>query len=156
MNQDAIMCIKIRLANRGDYEQIAELEEVCFIDPWLPEVLAYSCGRPDTTAIVIEFHGEFAGYAIYQLAGGDQAGIRVKRLAIKPEFRRMGLGGLLLDDLHGRLNLVRKTLIFPVRESNLQAQVWLKEYAIRCTEISEGYFHDGEAAYIFETYYGDQ
>jgi ribosomal protein S18 acetylase RimI-like enzyme len=155
MNQGLTMCIAIRLANRGDYEAISALEEEVFIDPWLPEVIAYSCGRPDTTAIVIEFHGEFAGYAIYQLAGGDQAAIRVKRLAIKPEFRRMGLGGLLLDDLCGRLNLVRKTLIFPVRESNLQAQQWLKEYSIPCVEISEGYFHDGEAAYVFEAYYGE-
>jgi hypothetical protein len=43
-----------------------------------------------------------------------------------------------------------------VRESNLQAQVWLKEYAVRCVEISEGYFDDGETAYIFETYYGEE
>ena len=145
------MCVTIRLANRGDFRRIGEIESESFVDAWLPEVIAWSVSRQHATAIVAEWQGEVVGYAIYHLEGArENACVKVHRLAVEQQVRRCGVGGMLLDDMFGRLTMVRKTLVFPVRESNLTAQVWLKEYGVKCAYISHGYYADDEDAYVFE------
>lgn len=145
------MCVTIRLANRGDFRRIGDIETESFIDAWLPEVIAWSVSRQHATAIVAEWQGEVVGYAIYLLEGqAELSYIKVHRLAVAESVRRCGVGGMLLDDIFGRLTMVRKTLVFPVRESNLTAQVWLKEYGVKCAYISHGYYADDEDAYVFE------
>lgn len=145
------MCITIRYAHRGDFRAIGDIEAESFIDPWLPEVIAWSVSRQHATAIVAEWQGEIVGYAVYLLEGhAELSCVKVHRLAVAQFARHCGVGGVLLDDLLGRLTLVRKTLVFPVRESNLDAQKWLKEYGIKCSYISHGYYADDEDAYVFE------
>lgn len=145
------MCVTIRLANRGDFRRIGEIEMESFDDPWLPEVIAWSVGRQHATAIVAEWQGEVVGYAVYLLEGSKElACLKVHRLAVEEQVRRCGVGGMLLDDMLGRLTLVRRTLVFPVRESNLAAQLWLREYGLECSYISRGYYADDEDAYMFE------
>jgi hypothetical protein len=43
--------------------------------------------------------------------------------------------------------------VLPVRESNLDAQLFLKTQLVECREIKEDYFADGETAYMFELSY---
>ena len=145
------MCITVRYAHGGDMKRIGEIEEEAFYEPWLPEVIRWSVSRKEATAVVAEWQGEVVGYAIYVLEGmGETACIRVHRLAVAEYARRCGIGGCLLDNMIGKLTLVRRTLVFPVRETNLDAQLWLREYGLRCAEISEGYYADEENAYVFE------
>lgn len=157
INQDlGNMCITIRYAHRGDYQAIGDIEAESFIDPWLPEVIAWSVSRQHATAIVAEWQGEIVGYAVYLLEGqAELSYIKVHRLAVAESVRRCGVGGMLLDDIFGRLTIARETLVFPVRESNLVAQLWLKEYGIKCWYISHGYYAEGEDAYVFEIDMGD-
>lgn len=150
-DKDESVCILIRYATAGDMERIGEIEEESFIECWLPEVVQWSVKRKHATAIVAEYNCEIVGYAIYQLEGPkENAVIRVARLAVAEHARRCGVGGCLLDALLDRLTLNRRTLVFPVRESNLVAQVWLREYGLTCREIVEGYYADEEPAYLFE------
>ena len=145
------MRVTVRLANRGDFRAIGDIEAESFVEAWLPEVIAWSVSRQHATAIVAEWQGEVVGYAVYLLEGhAELSCVKVHRLAVAPFARRCGVGGMLLDDMLGRLTLVRRTLVFPVRESNLDAQRWLKEYGIKCSYISHGYFADDEDAYVFE------
>ena len=145
------MCITVRYANGGDMRRIGDIEEESFLDPWLPEVIQWSVSRKEATAIVAEWQGEVVGYAIYVLEGsGEDAVIRVHRLAVAEFARRSGIGGCLLDNMIGKLTLVRRTLVFPVRETNLAAQLWLKEYGLQCHEIFDDYYADEENAYVFE------
>jgi ribosomal protein S18 acetylase RimI-like enzyme len=60
---------------------------------------------------------------------------------------------MLLDAVEDRLTIVRRRLVLPVRESNLDAQLFLKTQLVECREIKEDYFADGEAAYMFELSY---
>ena len=150
------MRVTVRLANRGDFRAIGDIEAESFIDPWLPEVIAWSVSRQHATAIVAEWQGEVVGYAVYLLEGqAELSYIKVHRLAVAESVRRCGVGGMLLDDIFGRLTIARETLVFPVRESNLVAQLWLKEYGIKCWYISHGYYAEGEDAYVFEIDMGD-
>ena len=150
------MCVTIRLAHRGDYQAIGIIEEESFDDAWPSEVIAYSTSRQHATAIVAEWQGKIVGYAIYLLEGrAELSCIKVHRLAVAESVRRCGVGGMLLDDIFGRLTIARETLVFPVRESNLTAQLWLREYGIKCWYISHGYYAEGEDAYVFEIDMGD-
>jgi ribosomal protein S18 acetylase RimI-like enzyme len=136
---------------------VREIEEASFGDPWLAEVIAHSIRRKDTTGLVAIVNEEVAGYAIYQLVQEDgDAVLRVARLAVAEWCRFCGVGGVLLDDLIGRLTLVRDKMVFPVRESNLIAQVWLREYGLQCEEIRDDWFGDGESAYVFTRYFGGE
>ena len=150
------VCIEVTPIIRRDIPKIVEIEEQAFIDPWIPEVISYSIGRSHCYAIAARYHDELVGYAIFHLEGThDLAVIRVSRLAIEKSVRRCGVGGILLDNLLGRLTPARPTLVFPVRESNTVAQLWLKQYGLTCTEIDKGRYADGEDAYVFEIRYED-
>lgn len=151
INQDIDMCVTVRLAvGHRDIGAIAEIDDESFEQHWRPEVIAYSIGRQDTTGIIAIWNNEIVGFAIYALRGhGSSSCIEIKRLAVADYARRCGIGGILLDDIIGRLTLVRKTLIFPVRESNLEAQLWLREYGFTCQSIEPMRFTDEEDAYMF-------
>ena len=157
MSSNMSVDVSIAYMQRMHMEDIREIEEASFGDPWLPEVISFSVRRKDTTGLVAIVNGEVAGYAIYQLVSEDnQACIRVARLAVAEWCRCCGVGGVLLDDLLGRMTLVRDKLVFPVRESNLIAQVWLREYGLYCEEIRDDWFGDGESAYVFTKWYGGE
>lgn len=157
MSRNMSVSVSIAYMQRCHLPDVREIEEASFADPWLAEVIAHSIRRKDTTGLVAIVNGEVAGYAIYQLVSEDnQACIRVARLAVAEWCRCCGVGGVLLDDLLGRMTLVRDRLVFPIRESNLIAQVWLREYGLYCDEIRDDWFGDGEAAYVFSKWYGGE
>ena len=145
------MCVTVRPAmNHEDIEAMSAIDDESFDDWWRPEVIAYSIGRQDTTGIVATWQGEIVGFAIYALRGeGPASCIEVKRLAVAEHARRCGIGGMLLDDIIGRLTLVRRTIVFPIRESNLVGQLWLKEYGFICRWIDKLRFTGEEDAYMF-------
>ena len=157
MSNNMSVNVSITYMQRVHMPDVREIEEASFGDPWLPEVITHSIRRKDTTGVVAIVNEEVAGYAIYQLVQEDgEAVLRVARLAVAEWCRFCGVGGVLLDDLIGRLTLVRDKLVFPVRESNLIAQVWLREYGLQCEEIRDDWFGDGESAYVFTRYFGGE
>ena len=151
INQDIDMCVTVRPASgQQDIEAMAAIDDESFDDWWRPKLIAYSIGRQDTTGIVATWHGEIVGFAIYALRGeGPTSCIEVKRLAVAEHARRCGIGGILLDDIISRLTLVRRTIVFPIRESNLVGQLWLKEYGFICRWIDKLRFTGEEDAYMF-------
>ena len=142
--------VTIRHMYRDDISIVASIENLCFADPWLGEVIAWSIGRQEASGLVATIEGHVVGYAIYHLEGhGADSYIRLSRLAVHPRMRRCGIGELLLEAVEGRMTIVRRKLVFPIRESNLAAQQWLRYEKIVCESIREDYFGDGEAAYWF-------
>jgi ribosomal protein S18 acetylase RimI-like enzyme len=151
------MCVEVTPIAKHDIGKIIEIEQQSFIDPWIPEVIAWSLTRSQSAhGIAAKYHDEVVGYAIFHLEGiGPDSILRVSRLAVAKNVTRCGIGGILLDSLLGRLTLTRPTLVFPVRESNTVAQLWLKQYGLTCVEIVRGRYADGEDGYIFEIGYAD-
>lgn len=148
------MPIQIRHMDRHDLRAVGQIEETCFSDPWLPEVIGWSVARQQASGLVAICEGEVVGYAIYQLESDDRGSlIRLSRLAVHPAMRRIGIGEMLLEAVEARMTLVRRRLLIPVRESNLAGQLFLKTEIIECRAIQESYFGDGETAYMFELEY---
>jgi ribosomal protein S18 acetylase RimI-like enzyme len=153
-NTEIEVPIEIRFMHRMDLATVGQIEELCFADPWLPEVIAWSIARQEASGLVATIENIVVGYAVYKLEGGqNDAHIWLQRLAVHPRMRRCGIGEMLLDAIEDRLTIVRRRLVLPVRESNLDAQLFLKTQLVECREIREDYFADGEAAYMFELSY---
>lgn len=81
-------------------EQIAALEKVCFSDPWSINSINYELTNPLSLWLVALEGETVAGYVGSQSVLGESD---MMNLAVAPEFRRNGLGELLVGTLVERL-----------------------------------------------------
>ena len=137
----------IRLWQREDIPRIAELEALCFREPWTVRALADSMQNPFFEMLVSERGGRIVGYAGYQRAL-DEA--QIANVATAPEARRTGVAREILCDLIRRWKeqgLASATL--EVRPSNAAA---ISLYA-SLGFVREGrrprFYSDGEDAELY-------
>ena len=111
--------MEIRLMNKGDIEQIAELEKLCFADPWSVSAFSYELNNPLSLWLVAVDGDTVAGYVGSQTVMGESDMMNV---AVAPEYRRQGIAEQLIIDLIRQLNdRNSKSLALEVRQSNLPA-----------------------------------
>lgn len=106
----------IRKMLKEDVPAIAELEKICFSDPWSENSIASELHNPLSYWLVAEDKGCVAGYV------GSQAVLDsadMMNIAVSPEFRRCGIGEKLINSLilHLRKENIRM-LLLEVRISN--------------------------------------
>ena len=106
----------IREMRKEDVPAIAELEKICFSDPWSENSIASELHNPLSYWLVAEDKGGVAGYV------GSQAVLDsadMMNIAVSPEFRRCGIGEKLINSLilHLRKENIRM-LLLEVRISN--------------------------------------
>lgn len=100
-------------------EQIAELEKICFNDPWSVRSIAYELTNPLSTWFVAVEDSRVVGY-IGSQAVMDEADIM--NVAVDPAYRRTGVAQGLLDTLIGALKEKGVCCLFlEVRVSNESA-----------------------------------
>lgn len=111
--------MEIRLMQAADVAAIAELEKVCFSDPWSEKSIASELDNSLACWLVAIVDGELAGYIGSQtvLDGSDMMNI-----AVAPQYRRMGIAEALIlalvEKLQARNSLC---LLLEVRVSNVPA-----------------------------------
>ncbi len=106
----------IRKMNLGDVAAIAELEKLCFSDPWSESSIASEVDNPLSYWLVAEIDGIVAGYVGSQtvLDASD-----MMNLAVSPDYRRQGIGQALVNALVEHLQQNRViALLLEVRVSN--------------------------------------
>ena len=109
----------IRKMNLGDVAAIAELEKLCFSDPWSESSIASEVDNPLSYWLVAEIDGIVAGYVGSQtvLDASD-----MMNLAVSPDYRRQGIGQALVNALVEHLQQNRViALLLEVRVSNWPA-----------------------------------
>ena len=105
--------------NEAHVDQIAELEKVCFSDPWSVKSIAYELTKPLSSWFVAEEEGRVIGY-IGSQAVMDEADIM--NVAVDPAYRRMGVAQGLIDTLIEELKRKDVVCLFlEVRASNESA-----------------------------------
>ena len=99
--------------------QIAELEKVCFSDPWSENSISSELDNKLSLWIVAVEDGVLAGYVGSQTVLGWAD---MMNIAVAPQYRRQGIGENLVRELirHLRRNDV-SCLTLEVRVSNLSA-----------------------------------
>lgn len=138
----------IRRAEERDVEEIAELEKICFNDPWSVESVRYDALENKLSFyIVAEISGHVAGYmGIWNIL--DEG--HITNVAVDPRFRRKHIASAMMDvmlEVTGSAGIKKHTL--EVRTGNIKAIKFYEKYGFKGTAIRPGYYEDnGEDALI--------
>lgn len=125
----------------------AELEKVCFQDPWSERMLLDELENPLSLWLAALDGGTLAGYIGSQSVQGEAD---VMNLAVSPAYRRRGVGRALLRELAGALRSKGvAALLLEVRPSNEAAvSLYRSEGFVQVGRRKNYYFHPREDALI--------
>jgi len=138
----------IRRAEEKDVARIAELERICFSDPWSEHEIAACLQKPFYTFLAAEEDGLITGYVglITVLDEGDIANV-----AVAPGYRRRGIAEALLRELmaEGEAAGVRKFFL-EVRETNAPAIALYEKLGFTRIGMRKDYYeHPRENALLY-------
>ena len=109
----------IRKMEQRDVPAVAELEKICFSDPWSENSIAGELDNRLSCWLVAELNGSVVGYVGSQsvLDAADMMNI-----AVAPECRKQGIGKALIETLMEYLRQKKViALLLEVRVSNISA-----------------------------------
>jgi ribosomal-protein-alanine N-acetyltransferase len=101
-----------------DLSQVSDIERRSYDFPWSHGVFR-DCLLAGYTCIVVERADTITGYGILSVAAGEA---HVLNLCVDPEYRRLGYGDRLLDEMLRRAKAASvKEVFLEVRPSNVNA-----------------------------------
>ena len=105
---------------REHIARVAELEKLCFSDPWSEKSIASELENELSLWLVAEDNGTVAGYVGSQTVMGETD---MMNIAVAPEYRRQGIARTLVDKLTEALRSSgSRSLTLEVRASNEPAK----------------------------------
>lgn len=108
--------IKIVPMNLSHVEEIAELEKICFSDPWSAKSILSELDNPLSLWLTAIEENCVAGYVGSQTVLGETD---MMNIAVRPENRRQGIGEALIEALVDQLKQIGShCLTLEVRISN--------------------------------------
>lgn len=145
---EAMADVIIRQAGVDDVDDIFEIEQLCFPDPWSRETLRYEMEEnPRAFYIVAEMDGHVVGYAgLWWIL--DEG--HITNVAVRPEYRNRKIGegiiGVLIDFTTEK-GIRHHTL--EVRPSNRAAINLYEKFGFRTEGLRKKYYaNNGEDALI--------
>ncbi|MBT8102025.1 MAG: ribosomal protein S18-alanine N-acetyltransferase [Gammaproteobacteria bacterium] len=110
--------VAIRDMQHDDLAMVSDIERRSYEFPWSHGVFR-DCLLAGYQSIVLMRENRVAGYGILSIAAGEA---HILNLCIEPEFRSMGYGERLLDDMLARSRLASvREILLEVRPSNTMA-----------------------------------
>ena len=139
----------VRAWQEKDVEQIAQMEQRCFSDPWTKEMLADVLKYPLYTSFLVEDRGQVCAYAC--LIGIPNVEATIANIAVDTAFRGKGYAKVLMDAMHERAKEIGAEECFlEVRVSNLPAIALYEKYGYQTFGVRAKYYPDGEDAYVMK------
>ena len=132
---------------QGVVAQVAQLENLCFSDPWSEKSVASELSNPLSLWLVAMEGERLAGYVGSQSVEGEADMMNV---AVHPDFRRRGVGEALVNALVAALaEKGVHSLTLEVRVSNESAIGLYKKLGFSQAGLRKNYYrHPKEDAYI--------
>lgn len=145
--------IEIRVADLEDIFSIYEISTLCFPISWsITSIKGELTSNTHARYVVAVENGIVVGFAGLWIIVDEG---HVTNIAVHPDFRRKGIGTLLMDKLmfiSKNENLIGLTL--EVRKSNLSAQNLYKQFGFIEEGVRKNYYSDnGEDAIIMWNHY---
>ena len=115
--------IKYRLAKQEDFEQVLEIENECFKQPYSTEDLKYEFEEnPVNKIIVAENEGEVVGFIDFLITFNSAT---IMQIAVTEKFRGKGIATHLLSQMENsfpkEIDDLVEMITLEVRESNIEA-----------------------------------
>jgi ribosomal-protein-alanine N-acetyltransferase len=128
------------LADERDLDGVIEVESESFTNPWTREMYISELRDRSVCHILVVRSGGLpvVGFCAFWLICDE---IHINNLAIRPSFRRRGLGAALVQAVlaqAGTLGAARATL--EVRASNVTARELYERHGFRLTATRRGYY----------------
>ena len=126
--------------NETHVEAIAQLEKICFSDPWSEASIGSEVKNPLSLWLVAIDDNKLAGYVGSQSVLGWAD---MMNLAVAPEYRRLGIGEKLVTELIEKLKENQVTcLTLEVRISNEPAIKLYTKLGFAEVGRRPGYYHN--------------
>ena len=132
--------MEIRKMTAREVPQVAELEKICFSQPWSEKSVAGELDNPQALWLVAMEGDRLAGYVGSQTVMDETD---MMNLAVAPQFRRQGVGKALVNALVASLKeLGSRCLTLEVRDSNGPARALYAKLGFAEVGRRRGYYRD--------------
>lgn len=141
----------------SDLDKVINVNRVCLPENYSPYFFMEIHERCPATFIVAEQNGELVGYIMCRVETGfSSLGVlglskkgHVVSVAVLPPHQRKGVGTALLNEAFENMRGYKaKECFLEVRASNTPAIDMYKQLGFRIARTAEGYYADGENAYV--------
>ena len=132
--------MKILPMNEYHVAQVAELEKLCFSDPWSENSVASELKNPLSLWLIAEEDGVVCGYVGSQTVLGETD---MMNIAVHPDCRRKGVAAALITELICRLKGQGSHILrLEVRESNAPAIALYKAMGFPQLGLRKNYYRN--------------
>lgn len=140
--------IKYRLAKQEDFEQVLEIENECFKQPYTRKELEYEFNEnPVNKIIVAESAGKIIGFIDFLITFNSST---IMQVAVTNKFRGQGIATQLLSEMEHsfpkEIDDIVETITLEVRESNEAAKALYLKNGYELVVVKKNYYKDGENA----------
>lgn len=140
--------IKYRLAMQEDFEQVLEIENECFKQPYTRKELEYEFNEnPVNKIIVAESEGKVIGFIDFLITFNSST---IMQVAVTSKFRGQGIATQLLSEMEHsfpkEIDDIVETITLEVRESNEAAKALYLKNGYELVVVKKNYYKDGENA----------
>ena len=124
----------VRWSVKKDISGIFDVERKSSDNPWTEDIFYQYLTERNSIMMVAypkKEYNEVLGFMIYELRKGK---INLVRITVDPDLRSEGIGSIMMHKLKSKLSENRrKEIIFNIRESNLDGQLFLKNQGFKTT-----------------------
>lgn len=138
--------ITLRYMCRRDLPAVMTIENSCFDEAWPLDEFESLLKQKTCSGVIADCNGDAVGFLVYETVENR---IEVLNFAVRPDRQREGIGSRLIEKLFSQLSERRPDIVIDVRETNKDAQLFLKFCDFTCTSILKEHFDNGESAYRF-------
>ena len=129
----------IERMKEGHVAAVAELEKLCFADPWSERSIASELNNPLALWLVAVEDGSLCGYIGSQSVMGESDMMNV---TVHPDHRRKGVGEMLVLALCEALSKENASLALEVRASNAPAISLYKKLGFAQVGLRKNYYRN--------------
>ena len=133
--------------NPADIDQILAIENASFPSPWPRQIFEREIDAANSYKRAIRFSGSVVAYIVTWTIYDE---VHILNIAVHPDFRKIGLGEMLLRDcLDFSYDRGLKLAVLEVRTSNNSAIKLYEKIGFKTLRVRKKYYSDtGEDAYV--------
>ncbi|MBB5021045.1 ribosomal protein S18-alanine N-acetyltransferase [Desulfurispira natronophila] len=144
--------LQVQLLSLNDLDGIERIERARFSHPWSRDQLESELQHPRILALGAHHHGSLLGYLFAYILPGEA---QLNNVAVDPEFSRMGVATLLMNQLESAARAAEcQKIVLEVNASNQGAIALYCQCGYQQLGKRKKYYRDGGDALLMEKILG--